>query len=69
MGVSDASSIENKAREEAIRRGWTFERVEGDLALLNRLLQGDWNSDYLILNSGQKVEMAYNDDVVCGISE
>ena len=69
MGVTDASSIESKAREEATRRGWTFERLEGNLILLSRLLNGDWNGDFLVLETGQRVEMAYDDDVICGISE
>jgi len=69
MGVGDASKIEEKAREEATRRGWSFERVSGDLVLLSRLLEGDWNADYLVLEPGQKVDMAYDGDVICTLSD
>lgn len=64
MGVGDASGVENKAREEAGRRGWTFERLKGDLVLLERLLNGDWDKDFLVLQQGETVEMAHNEEVV-----
>jgi len=67
MGVNDASDVEMRAREEAGRRGWTFETLPGDLGLLNRLLHGDWNGDFLVLEPGQKVEMSYDGNVICGL--
>jgi hypothetical protein len=69
MGVADASGIEKQAREEAARRGWSFERVTGDLILLNRLLAGDWNEDFLVLEPGQQVDMSNDSSVICTWSE
>jgi len=64
MGVGDASNVESRAREEAGRRGWTFERLEGDLVLLERLLNGDWSEDFLVLQPGEMAEMALSDEVI-----
>lgn len=68
MSLSDSSKVERKAREEAGRRGWTFESLTGDLVLLNRLLNGDWNDDFLVLQPGERVEMAYDSEVICSLS-
>jgi hypothetical protein len=69
MGVGDSTLVEAKAQEEASRRGWAYERVAGDLVLVRRLLNGDWNEDFLILQPGQKLAMAYNEDVICAEGE
>jgi len=42
--VADASEIEQQARDEAERRGWAFERIEGNLVLVRRLIEGDWEA-------------------------
>ena len=64
LGVGDGSVIELQTQEEADRRGWTFERVAGDLVLIRRLLNGDWAQDFLILQPGEQIAMAYDDAVV-----
>jgi len=65
MGVGDSSQVEAKAKDEANRRGWSYERVAGDLVLVRRLLNGDWNEDFLTLQPGQKLAMAYDERVIC----
>jgi hypothetical protein len=66
MGVGDSHLVEGKAQEEAARRGWNYERVAGDLVLVRRLLNGDWDSeDFLTLQPGQKLAMAYDERVIC----
>lgn len=64
LGIGDGSLVEAKARDQAERRGWIFERIIGDLVLMRRLLEGNWEQDYLILQPGQKLVMTYNDDVI-----
>jgi hypothetical protein len=65
MGVGDASSAERAARENATKRGWTFERIAGDVVLIRRLLNGDWENDFLVLQPGEAVALSYDDQVVC----
>jgi hypothetical protein len=65
LGIGDNSQVESRAREEADRRGWQFERVAGDLVLVRRLLNGDWGDDFLTLQPGQKLAMSYDERVIC----
>jgi Protein of unknown function (DUF1638) len=64
LGVADETAAEQTARDQAGRRGWTFQRVEGDLLLIRRLIDGDWNDDVLVLAPGATLAMSYDDDVV-----
>lgn len=64
MGVADETTSEASARDEAERRGWAFEHVEGSLVLLRRLLDGDWNEDMLVLQPGEELAMSWDDGVV-----
>jgi hypothetical protein len=58
MGVGDGAQVEAKAQAEAARRGWTYERVAGDLVLVRRLLWGDWETDFLVVPPGKQARMA-----------
>lgn len=64
MGVGDASAVEEKVRLEASRRGWLFERVAGELVLIRRLLEGDWDEDFLVLAPGQRLAMSYDPSII-----
>jgi hypothetical protein len=66
MGVADATRAETRARDEAARRGWTFERMAGQLDLVRRLLDGEWDDDYLVLQPGQRLAMVYDESVIGG---
>ena len=68
MGVGDGTAVEQQARDEATRRGWTFERFEGDVVLIRQLLAGDWDKDFLVLQPGQQIGMTYGYDVVQGVA-
>ena len=65
MGVADSSAVEQQARAEAERRSWAFERLMGDRTLIQRLLEGDWNDDFLELGPGQHIATSYDFDVIC----
>jgi hypothetical protein len=58
----DFSSYEQGAREEAARKGWTFQKEQADLILLKKLLWGEWNEeDFLIVPPGEQIAPVYND--------
>ena len=62
MGVEPDDRLERKAREEAANRGWKFEKILGDMSLIRRFTDGEWNDeDFLVLKPGQRVA-ASNDD-------
>jgi len=65
MGIGNDQNVAQKAKDEADRRGWVFEQLNGDLSLIHRLLWGEWDQDdFLILQPGQKIEMSFDDCVV-----
>ena len=64
MGVGDTGAVEARAKADAARRGWVFERVAGDMILIRRLLDGDWNQDFLTLQPDQRLVMTYDNDVI-----
>ena len=65
-GVAQQLGFEDNARREAEDNGWTFEKTSGDTGLLQRLVDGDWDSsDFLIVNPNQKVRASHDDQVVC----
>jgi hypothetical protein len=68
MGIGDGSEVEERARGDAGRRGWTFERLEGDMVLIRRLLEGDWENDFLILQPGEEIRMSYDEQVICPVA-
>ncbi len=64
MGVGDSSATEVETRAEADRRGWTFDKLVGDLVLIRRLIDGDWDTDFLVLQPGEQIKMAYDERVI-----
>jgi Protein of unknown function (DUF1638) len=65
MGIGDSSSIAAIAQAEAVCRGWAFERLMGDLGLIQHLLWGEWDAKYyLVLQPGQVIRMTYSEDII-----
>jgi hypothetical protein len=65
MGVEPDDRFERQAAEEAAARGWELERVEGDLGLLERLLNGPWDTgEFLVVPPGARVAPSYDDDII-----
>ncbi len=59
---------EQVAIDEARRRGWSYLKVAGSLALIGQLMSGDWPpEDFLVIEPGQKVVPSYDDQVVCAV--
>jgi len=63
-GVEPDGTFEQRARGIAEEYHWEFEKLTGDLSLLRRFLNGDWNEDFLIVPPGIQIQSAYNDDVI-----
>ena len=53
-----------RARQEAERRGWRFERVDTDMQLVRRLIDGDWDEEFLVLRPGERLTMSFDDEIV-----
>lgn len=68
MALGDSTETEKQALDEAERRGWTFDKLAGDFILIKRLLLGDWEDDFLIVQPGESVAMSYDWGVMNCIS-
>jgi hypothetical protein len=64
MGLECDDAFCAQAEEEARRKGWSFERVPGSMRLLRKLLWGEWDEDFLVLQPGETVRASYDDGVI-----
>ncbi|MDR2642057.1 MAG: DUF1638 domain-containing protein [Planctomycetaceae bacterium] len=65
MGIEPDDSFENFAKLDAQKRNLEFEKIKGDLSLLKKLVNGDWNeTEFLIVKPGEKIAFSYDDDIV-----
>lgn len=68
MGIADpqaSAATEARARDDAAKRGWAFDRMAGELLLVKRLLDGAWDAaDFLVVRPGERLAMSYDDSVV-----
>ena len=65
MGLEPDGSFEERAREEAARRGWAYDSMDGDMTLFHRLVNGDWGEDdFLTVPPGHRVVVRYDDSVI-----
>lgn len=65
MGVEPDDRFERQTREEAARRGWNFEKIQGDLSLLQRFVDGKWcEAEFLIVLSGQQLAPSYDGSII-----
>ncbi len=65
MGVEPDSSFEQRAREKAQARDWNFQKVQGDMGLIQRLVDGDWQErEFLIVPPGWKIAADYNSGII-----
>lgn len=64
LGVGDGTLLEAQTAREANNRGWKYERLTGNLTLIRRLLSGEWDQDFLVIQPGQEVTMSYDENVI-----
>jgi hypothetical protein len=65
MGIEADDHFENMAREEADRRGWTFQKICGNLSLFETLLSGEWpENDFLIVPRGYRIKASYGENII-----
>jgi len=63
-GLEPDDSCEQQTKKIAEEWHWEFEKIPGDLSLLQRLLNGDWDDDFLIVPPGQQIHESYDDDII-----
>lgn len=64
MGVEPDDRFERQVREEAADRDWKYEKLRGDMSLIERLVGGRWDEkDFLVLSPGMRV-VARHDEAI-----
>ena len=64
-GVESEDAFRVEARVEAEKEGWRFEEVPGSLALLERLVNGEWNAaEFLVVPPGATVQGSLGESIV-----
>lgn len=65
MGVEPDDRFERQTRAEAAELGWAFEKVRGDMSLIERLVGAQWDAeDFLVLQPGQRVAPSHDASVI-----
>jgi hypothetical protein len=64
MGVEADDRFERATRDEASSRGWQFEKLQGDLSLLQKLVNGDWDDDFLVVPPGWRVAATHDERII-----
>lgn len=65
MGVEPDASFEERTRQDACKQGWAFEKIKGDMGLLQRLVNGQWDErEFLIVPPGFQIVAKYDEGVM-----
>ncbi len=63
-GLAEDGTAREKARQESELRGWRFESILSDLTLIERLMNGEWDADFLVVQPGETLSMSYDDKII-----
>ena len=65
MGIEPDARFQQIAEEKAASRNWEFEKLQGDMGMFGRLVNGIWNDhEFLVVPPGQRAKATYGDDVI-----
>ena len=65
MGVEPDGSFEEHTRKLAEERKWKYEKLQGDLSMIQRLVNGQWDDkEFLVIPPGWRVSAKYDEGIV-----
>jgi hypothetical protein len=65
MGIEPDDRFEQTARQQAAERGWTFEKLQGDLSLARALVDGPWDEDrFLVVPPRHRVAASFDERII-----
>jgi len=65
MGVEPDDRFERHARRQAAERGWRFEKIAGNISLLEALVNGPWDEDrFLVVPPGRRVAASFDERII-----
>jgi len=64
MGMEQEEQFKQVAEKEAADAGLVFEEISGSMELLRKLIHGEWDGDFLVLQPGESVRPSHDDGVI-----
>jgi len=65
MGIQESLGYDESIKSEAAEKGWKFERLAGDLRLIQRLFDCEWDeSEFLVVPPHKSIAPAYDGSIV-----
>jgi len=65
MGVEPDDHFEQESQRRACQRGWKFEKLQGDMSMIQRLVDGPWDNDeFLVVQPGGRIIARYDELIV-----
>ncbi len=58
-------NYKEQAEKVAAERGWKYEELPGDIRLIRKLIDGEWDEDeFLVVQPGQQIIASYENHVL-----
>ena len=65
MGIEPDGSFEQASRDEAAKRGRAFEKVAGDIEMIQHLVNDQWDEkEFLVVRPGHPIIAGYDDHII-----
>jgi hypothetical protein len=65
MGIEPDDRFERRAREQAAERGWRYEKLMGDMSLVQALVDGPWDdARFLVVPPGHRVAPRFDEEII-----
>lgn len=62
MGIGDVEGYRRFTQDLATNRGWEYMELKGDMELIRRLTDGDWESDdFLVVQPGHRIAESFDE--------
>ncbi|MGO8688603.1 MAG: DUF1638 domain-containing protein [Thermoguttaceae bacterium] len=70
MGIEPDDRFEQLTRQQAAEHGWQFEKVAGDMRLLQALVDGPWDAErFLVVQPGQRIAASFDERIIKAVEQ
>jgi hypothetical protein len=70
MGIEPDDRFERLSRQQAAEHGWQFEKVRGDMGLVQALVDGPWDAErFLVVQPGQRIAASFDEGIIKAVAQ